>query len=212
MVAGVGGAVVTGMMLAGDRVQPVPPGCGCRAFPGDASVRAAPLPPLGPPPSGTEPERSGLRWARAASVLVGIALAVLIGGVTGVAIGVEMRLACLAHSPGWSSPPRRERLALVRSAPLVADLLAASLSAGVPVDRCLPVVARAYSAPGPRDSCWPCTVGSAWASPPTWRRALAETQMGRLLPPHSSRSMHCLVQAHRRAVINATSDGGSSTS
>lgn len=139
---------MTGMMLLAIACAAGAAWAWLSGFPGDALARAAPPPPLGPPPSGTEPERSGLRWARAASLLVGIALAVLIGGVTGVAIGVGAALGlprALARLELASS--RRERLALVRSAPLVADLLAASLSAGAPVDRCLPVVARAVGHP-----------------------------------------------------------------
>jgi Flp pilus assembly protein TadB len=38
---------------------------------------------------------------------------------------------------------RRERLDLLRTAPLVAELLAAALMAGVPLDHAVPVVARA---------------------------------------------------------------------
>ncbi len=38
---------------------------------------------------------------------------------------------------------RRERLELIRSAPLVADLLSAALMAGVPTEQAIPVVARA---------------------------------------------------------------------
>jgi Flp pilus assembly protein TadB len=42
---------------------------------------------------------------------------------------------------------RRERLALLGAAPLVADLLAAALAAGVPVEQSLPVIARAVGGP-----------------------------------------------------------------
>ena len=43
---------------------------------------------------------------------------------------------------------RRERLELIRSAPLVADLLSAALMAGVPLEHAIPVVARAIGGPG----------------------------------------------------------------
>ena len=46
-----------------------------------------------------------------------------------------------------SGAARRRRLALVQATPVVADLLAASLTAGVPVERALPVVARAVGGP-----------------------------------------------------------------
>jgi Flp pilus assembly protein TadB len=42
---------------------------------------------------------------------------------------------------------RRERLDLLRAAPLVAELLAAALMAGVPLDHAVPVVARAVGGP-----------------------------------------------------------------
>jgi pilus assembly protein TadC len=46
-----------------------------------------------------------------------------------------------------SGAQRRQRLALVAAAPLVADLLAASLAAGVTLDRSVPVIARAMGDP-----------------------------------------------------------------
>lgn len=83
-----------------------------------------------------------------ASGMAGLGLWALLGGVTGVIAG------CVAVLLG---PPllgrletesrRRERLALLAGTPLVADLLAASLAAGVPVDRAVPVIARALGSP-----------------------------------------------------------------
>ena len=88
-------------------------------------------------------------WAAwAASLLAGLAVWGLLGGAIGllggvtVAIGAPRLLARL--EPSWR---RRERMQLTAAAPLVADLLAASLAAGATLDRALPVIARALGGP-----------------------------------------------------------------
>ncbi len=74
----------------------------------------------------------------------GVALWLLVGGVLGVAGGVALALVLPAVIARLEpAQVRRERLELVRDAPLVADLLSASLAAGVPLELAIPVVARA---------------------------------------------------------------------
>ena len=85
-----------------------------------------------------------MRWAGPASLLAGVGVWALLGGVLGVLVG----LAVVIVGPRLlvrleTASARRERLALIRAAPLVADLLAASLAAGVPLERAVPVIARA---------------------------------------------------------------------
>jgi Flp pilus assembly protein TadB len=81
-------------------------------------------------------------------VLAGLAAFLLVGGAPGAVLAVALVLAgppLLSRLE--SSAHRRERLALVAAAPLVADLLAASLAAGATLDRALPVIARAVGGP-----------------------------------------------------------------
>ncbi len=85
---------------------------------------------------------------RAVSVVAGAAVWLLLGGPVGGALGVVVAVVL----PLWiarlePAGVRRERLELVRSAPLVADLLAAALVAGVPLEHAIPVVARAIGGP-----------------------------------------------------------------
>jgi Flp pilus assembly protein TadB len=81
---------------------------------------------------------------RAVSAVAGGAVWLLLGGPVGGALGLVVALVL----PLWiarlePAGVRRERLELLRSAPLVADLLAAALLAGVPLEHAIPVVARA---------------------------------------------------------------------
>jgi Flp pilus assembly protein TadB len=90
------------------------------------------------------PGRTGaLGWAGPVGMLAGVAAWLLVGGWAGAGAGTLTALAVPALvrrlEPGHV---RRERLELARAAPLVADLLAASLAAGVPAERALPAVAR----------------------------------------------------------------------
>lgn len=82
--------------------------------------------------------------ALGASVLAGLAVWLLVGGVPGAAGGLGTVLV-LAVLIGRLEPARvrRERVELIRTAPLVGDLLSASLLAGVPLEQAIPVVARA---------------------------------------------------------------------
>ena len=89
-----------------------------------------------------------MRWAGPASLLAGVGAWALLGGVLGVLVG----LAVVIVGPRLlvrleTASARRERLALIRAAPLVADLLAASLAAGVPLERAVPVIAGALDGP-----------------------------------------------------------------
>jgi Flp pilus assembly protein TadB len=104
-------------------------------------------------PTGAEarapgPSASGPRGARLAGALAGLAAWLLVGGSPGVVLGVLLAvLAPLGLRRFEPAAARRERLALLGSAPLVADLLAATLAAGVPVEQSLPVIARAVGGP-----------------------------------------------------------------
>lgn len=81
---------------------------------------------------------------RAVGALAGTAVWLLLGGLVGGVLGITTA-AVLPALIARLEPARvrRERLELVRSAPLVADLLSASLMAGVPLEHAIPVVARA---------------------------------------------------------------------
>jgi Flp pilus assembly protein TadB len=85
---------------------------------------------------------------RAVSALAGVAAWLLIGGAVGGALGVAVGLCTAVLIPRLEpGRRRRERLELIRSAPLVADLLSACLIAGVPLEHAIPVVARAIGGP-----------------------------------------------------------------
>lgn len=93
-----------------------------------------PLPNPGPAP----------RRVHLASVVAGAALWLLVGGVIGGVGGIALALVLPAVIARLEpAQVRRERLELVRTAPLVADLLSASLAAGVPLALSIPVVAQA---------------------------------------------------------------------
>ena len=85
---------------------------------------------------------------RAVGALAGAAIWLLLGGAVGGVLGVAVALV-LPGLIGRLEPARvrRERLELVRAAPLVADLLSAALMAGVPLEHAIPVVARAIGGP-----------------------------------------------------------------
>ena len=85
---------------------------------------------------------------RGAAALAALAAVVVVGGPPGVVAGALVGLGLPIVVAGLEPAVcRRRRLALVRAGPLVADLLAAALSAGVPMERALPVVARAVGGP-----------------------------------------------------------------
>lgn len=90
-------------------------------------------------------------WSRPAAVLAGVAVWVVVGGGPGAAAGLVTAVG-IPPLIGRLEPARlrRERLELIRTAPLVADLLAAALAAGVPVSHALPVVSRAVGGPAER--------------------------------------------------------------
>ncbi|MGB7981301.1 MAG: type II secretion system F family protein [Candidatus Nanopelagicales bacterium] len=81
---------------------------------------------------------------RAAALLAAVAAWLLLGGLLGpvvaVGIAVGMPIAVARMEP---AAVRKRRLELIGTAPLVADLLGASLLAGVPLEHAVPVVARA---------------------------------------------------------------------
>jgi Flp pilus assembly protein TadB len=91
------------------------------------------------PGSGTTP-----LTVRAVSCLAGVAVWLLLGGPVGAALGVVVAVVLpLLIARLEPARVRRERLELIGSAPLVADLLSAALLAGVPLEHAIPVVARA---------------------------------------------------------------------
>lgn len=101
----------------------------------------------GPGAAAGDPSRS-LRATRLAGILAGIACGVLVGAPVGIVVGIGVaagvsaalgRLETAAH--------RAERLAVTADMPLLADLLAAALAAGVPLERATAVVARAVGGP-----------------------------------------------------------------
>ena len=81
---------------------------------------------------------------RGVSALAGLVVWLFLGGSVGLLLGalVVVGLPPLI-SRLESAAARRERLELTRTAPLVADLLSAALTAGVPLEHATPVVARA---------------------------------------------------------------------
>lgn len=91
------------------------------------------------------------RRVRGVGMLAGLALWLLVGGALGAVAGVGV---ALGFPPAVArlepARVRRERRDLVRAAPLVADLLGASLQAGVPLERAVPVVARSVGGPSAR--------------------------------------------------------------
>ncbi len=81
---------------------------------------------------------------RGVGVLAGLTVWLFLGGGVGLVLGVlTAGLLPPLISRMESASARRERLELTRTAPLVADLLAAALTAGVPLEDATPVVARA---------------------------------------------------------------------
>jgi Flp pilus assembly protein TadB len=99
--------------------------------------------------SGSSPGRAATpRTVRSVSALAGGAAWLLVGGPVGAALGLLVALVLpVLISRLEPARARRERLELVRTAPLVADLLAAALMAGVPLEHAIPVVARALGGP-----------------------------------------------------------------
>ncbi len=81
---------------------------------------------------------------RAVSAVAGVAVWLLLGGAVGAVLGVGTAI-ILPVLIARLEPARvrRERIELIRAAPLVADLLSAALTAGVPLEHAIPVVARA---------------------------------------------------------------------
>lgn len=118
---------------------------------GHPSARAAePVAGVGRPLEwGSSPGQGGSpRATRAVSALAGGVVWLLLGGVVGGALGLLVAVVLpVLISRLEPARVRRERLDLVRSAPLVADLLAAALMAGVPLGHAIPVVARAIGGP-----------------------------------------------------------------
>lgn len=119
---------------------------------GRAGARARPGAPPGPGRSRAQAPPTGRAMTplmiRGVSALAGGAAWLLLGGLLGGAVGLIVALALPSLiSRLEPARARRQRLDLIRSAPLVADLLAAALMAGVPLEHAIPVVARAIGGP-----------------------------------------------------------------
>ena len=98
----------------------------------------------GPGPPGATPVGTSAPRVVGVSVLAGAAVWFVVGGYAG-ALGGLLVGGVLSRGLARLEPAaaRRQRLELVRAAPLVADLMAAALIAGVPLGQAIPVVARA---------------------------------------------------------------------
>ncbi|MEV1287754.1 type II secretion system F family protein [Micromonospora sp. NPDC049679] len=85
---------------------------------------------------------------RPVAALAGVTLALLIGGALGLATGVTAALVLPRLLRRFeSAAARRQRLREIADLPLAADLLAAALRAGAPVDRAAAAVAKALAGP-----------------------------------------------------------------
>lgn len=85
---------------------------------------------------------------RLAAGLAGVSAAVVLGGWFGVAGGVVVAVVCDRLLRRIESPSvRNRRLAEVADLPLAADLLAAAMRAGAPVDRAVTAVAESLGGP-----------------------------------------------------------------
>ena len=89
------------------------------------------------------------RWhAWLLSLSTGAAVAWLVGGAAGVAVGVAAAVGCVSVLRRMEpSSVRRERARAVADLPIGADLLAAALRAGAPPDRAALVVGEALRGP-----------------------------------------------------------------
>jgi hypothetical protein len=113
-------------------------------------------------------------------LVAGVAAWVVVGGWLGFGLGVA---AVVGLPPAIRrmerGAVRRRRLALVRAAPLAADLLGAALTAGVPLERAVPVVAGAIGGPlGAALATVHDRVGLGEPSASAWGRLAAEPGLG----------------------------------
>ncbi len=149
LVAALGTAVAVWLLVGPGGL---PPGSGAerRGRRGIARSRARSGPTGDPARAGSAGPAASLPRGQAHAVagLVAMVVWLLLGGWWGAGIGALAALvtpALLARLETAAS--RRRRLALVRAAPLLADLLGAALVAGVPLERAVPVVGRALGGP-----------------------------------------------------------------
>lgn len=112
-----------------------------------SAVRArAVVPRPEPPPSQHCARESRRRWALSAAS--GTAVALLVGGWVGAALGVLAALGAARVLPAGGDESARDRWgSLVRDLPVACDLLAVCLAAGVPVGGALAAVGGAVPAP-----------------------------------------------------------------
>ncbi len=144
-------ALVVAALLAGLAVSlallPGPPrGVGRPVGAGSSSGRSGRGRSAEATSAGPDPDLAVLApvTVRAVGALAGLAAWLFVGGLPGGVVGVGVALLVPALIARMEpARVRRERLDLLRAAPLVAELLAAALMAGVPLDHAVPVVARA---------------------------------------------------------------------
>ncbi|MGV1004853.1 MAG: type II secretion system F family protein [Candidatus Nanopelagicales bacterium] len=114
-------------------------------------------PPVAPPPlpapTPTSEPRAGLvgtliAHPRLVALGAGLSVLILLGGWLGVGLGGLVAVASpLAIQQMEPRAVRTRRVALVRDAPLVADLIGAAMLAGIPLERTLLAVAGAVGGP-----------------------------------------------------------------
>ena len=141
----VGAALLAGLSaaLGMSPLRPPRAAAGAGADPGRRARRDLTLQePTGPP--GAAPTGPTASRVVGVSVLAGAAVWFVVGGWAG-ALGGILVGGILSRGLAGLEPAaaRRQRLELVSSAPLVADLLSAALVAGVPLGQAIPAVARA---------------------------------------------------------------------
>lgn len=117
-----------------------------------------------------------------AAVAVAAAVALVLGGPTGVLVGTVAGAAVLAAiarlEPGYA---RREREELERSAPLVLDLVAACLASGATLDASMLAAASAVGGPAERLLGAAVTAGRLGApAPDAWREVAARAPLAGL--------------------------------
>lgn len=132
LLAGVAAAAAAALVVwpSDSGVRPWAPASGGSAPPGEASF------------ADVGPSRLSVRLAGS---LAGVAAWLLVGGWPGLVVGTSTAVGAMVFVARLEpAAVRRRRLAAVRAAPVIADLLAAGLGAGVPVERAVPVIARAF--------------------------------------------------------------------
>jgi Flp pilus assembly protein TadB len=136
------------------------------------------------PPRAPVAESAWTRWVVAG--LAGFAVAVLVGGWAGIVAGAIAAVGGYRWLDGMETTARRRaRLLVARDLPLVAELLAAALHAGVPLGRAVDAVAEALGGPlGHRLMTCRRAEAHGVEPPPAWQPLTADPTtagLGRLM-------------------------------